>query len=218
MYDRNVNGRVLSFGHAGILVNRSFVMYDRQTNSLWVHVTGRAEQGPLKGQMLRFLPSTVTTWEQWKARFPQTKVLPGHRRGGFMGTFNGMRYIESFGLSVTIRFKAKLYPYETIRRQGIVNDRFNGEALVVYYSQRGGTATAWNSKLDGRTLTFSDAKQRDEFGNALLIDNQTKSHWSWLTGESVSGTLKGRKLDRLAYNPILTDRFKSFYPDAPIFQ
>ena len=61
MHDRRVNGKTLSFGHAGILYRNSFVMYDRETESLWVHVTGRAEVGPREGWQLRFMPSTVTT-------------------------------------------------------------------------------------------------------------------------------------------------------------
>ena len=48
----------MSFGHAGILLENSFVMYDRGTDSLWVHVTGRAVWGPLKGEQLEFVPST----------------------------------------------------------------------------------------------------------------------------------------------------------------
>src|SRR5439155_1161397 len=80
----------LSFGHEGILYENSFVMYDRKTESLWVHVTGRAVWGPLKGKQLEFVPSTVTTWSQWKAAHPRTLVLPGFRRGGFMGTYHGL--------------------------------------------------------------------------------------------------------------------------------
>lgn len=77
---------MLSFGHAGILCGNSFVMYDRQTRSLWVHVTGRAESGPLQGKRLTFVPSTVTTWQQWRAAYPHARVLPGRRSGSFMGT------------------------------------------------------------------------------------------------------------------------------------
>ena len=82
MYGRQLEGETLSFGHEGILYENSFVMYDRKTESLWVHVTGRAVWGPLKGKQLEFVPSTVTTWQQWKAAHPRTLVLPGFRRGG----------------------------------------------------------------------------------------------------------------------------------------
>ena len=115
MYDRRLNDRVLSFGHAGILYKNSFVMYDRQTESLWVHVTGKAEVGAMKGQQLTFMPSTVTTWKAWKAAHPNSLVLPGYRRGGFMGTYGGVRSIRGFGLVVFDGFQAKLYPVKRLK-------------------------------------------------------------------------------------------------------
>ena len=49
MHERRLNGVTLEFGHAGILYRNSFVMYERETDSLWVHVSGRAEVGARPG-------------------------------------------------------------------------------------------------------------------------------------------------------------------------
>lgn len=212
MYRRKLDDRVLSFGHAGILFQSSFVMYDRETKSLWVHVTGRAHSGPLKGKQLTFMPSTVTSWEQWKAAHPHTKVLPGYRRGGFMGTYNGLKGGRNIGLVVVVRFKGKLYRFRDLRIQPLVNDRFNEAELLVYYSRKQGTATAWNRRLDGRTLTFRVTEKRGPRRHRLLRDDQTGSLWSWLTGTAESGPLKGKRLGQLLYNPILNDRFRAHYP------
>jgi hypothetical protein len=94
------------FGHSGILYEKSFVMYDRKTESLWVHVTGRAEAGPLKGKQLPFFPSTVTTWARWRASYPNTLVLPGRRRDGFMGTYDGLNQPADLGLAVVAASRA----------------------------------------------------------------------------------------------------------------
>lgn len=217
MYERELDGRVLSFGHAGMLFKNSFLFYDHQTNSIWVHVTGEAFHGPLKGKKLKFMPSTVTTWEKWKARYPQTLVLPGRRSETFMGIYDGMTTTRGLGLSVVVRFKAKLYPFAALLKRPVVNDRFNGVAVLVVYSKGAKTATAWKRVLDGRRLTFSRAEAKDRFGNRLLRDRETGSIWSWLTGEAVSGPLRGRRLGQLTYHPILNDRFKAFYQKAPIF-
>ncbi len=208
---------MLRFGHAGILYQNSFVMYDHETESLWVHVTGRAEHGPLKGKQLTFLPSTVTTWEKWKRAYPHTLVLPGYRRGGFMGTYRGLGRTRNLGLVVTVRFKAKLYPFRAMQRHPVVNDFFQGEHLLVFYDGKSGSATAWNRTLGGRALTFEQAKQRDANGEPLLQDDQTGSRWSWLSGAAVAGSLRGSRLGRVSYNPILNDRFVAFYPGGPIF-
>ncbi len=218
MYDRRLNGTVLSFGHAGILYRNSFVMYDRETESLWVHVTGRAEHGPRKGWQVEFMPSTVTTWAEWKRAHPHTLVLPGYRRGGFMGTYTGVRSPAGIGLSVLVNFKAKLYPFKVLSTTPVVNDTFNGEDVVVAYSPQAGTAGAWRRRLDDRSLTFEAGPDAGEGGDFLLRDRETGSHWSWMTGTAVSGELEGRQLGYLPHHPILNKRFRGFYPDGPILQ
>lgn len=218
MYGREVDGEVLSFGHSGILYEKSFVMYDRKTESLWVHVTGRAETGPFKGKQLRFFPSTVTTWAQWKASHPHTVVLPGRRRDGFMGTYHGLSRPADLGLAVVVRFKGKLYPFRALEQAPLVNDRFEDTPLVVFFSKPDGTGVAWERRVDGRELTFATSDRTGRGGARLLRDRETGTMWSWLTGEAVEGALKGARLESVSHNPILVDRFKAFYPDGPIFE
>ena len=215
MYERKLDDKVLTFGHAGLLYKRSFVMYDHQTDSLWVHATGRAERGPLRGRQLTFMPSTVTSWQEWKTRYPGTLVLPGHRRGGFMGTYEGIGYGRHIGLAVVLRFKAKLYPFRELEISPVVNDNFNGQDILIFYSEKAGTATAWHRELDGKPLRFTLA--RASGSQAPLKDDRTGSRWDWLSGQAESGALAGRKLKQLQYNPILVDRFRAFYPGAPEF-
>ena len=191
-------------------------MYDRETESLWVHVTGRAQSGPLEGSQLEMIPSTVTTWAQWKRAHPDTLVLPGRRRGGFMGTYTGLRDPDPIGLAVTVRFKPKLYPYRALEKSPVVNDEHNGEAVLVVYSSDAGTASAWGRTLDGRALTFQIGEHSEAQGTFLLRDAETGSTWSWLTGEALSGPLEGKRLALLPHHPILNKRFPGFYPDAPV--
>jgi hypothetical protein len=209
VYGRRLEGETLAFGHEGILYESSFVMYDRKTQSLWLHVTGRAVWGPLKGKQLEFVPSTVTTWQQWKAAHPHTLVLPGFRRGGFMGTYHGLTRPEDLGLVVAVRFKGKLYPFQALERAPVINDRFEDTPLVVVWSKPDGTAVAWRRVAGGRELTF---ERHDD----VLRDRETGSRWSWLRGEAVAGPLRGARLDAVSHNPILVERFRAFYPDAPI--
>jgi hypothetical protein len=209
VYGRRLHGETLSFGHAGILSENSFVMYDRKTDSLWVHVTGRAVWGPLKGEQLAFVPSTVTTWQQWKSAHPHTQALPGYRRGGFMGTYHGLTKPADLGLAVVVRFRGKLYPFAALDATPVLNDRFEGVPLFIYWSKAEGTAVAWRRVAGGRELTF---EQRD----GVVRDRETGSRWSWLRGEAVSGRLSGARLEPVSYNPILVERFRAFYVDGPI--
>lgn len=217
MYERRLDGQTLSFGHAGMLLHESFVMYDRQTDSLWVQAKGEAFHGPLAGKRLRLMPSTVTSWTQWKRSYPHTLVLSGKRAGPIMGGYDGFRNNRLLGLAVIVRFKGKLYPFTALERRPLLNDRFNGVELLVYFSREHATAAVWRRRMDGRVLTFRMADARDAECGALLRDEQTGSAWCWLTGEALSGPLKGRALERARYHPILNERFRAFYPHGPVF-
>jgi hypothetical protein len=210
VYGRRFKGETLSFGHAGILFENSFVMYDRKTESLWVHVTGRAVWGLMKGAQLEFVPSTVTTWQQWKSAHPHMQVLPGYRRGGFMGTYQGLTAPQDLGLAVVVRFLGKLYPFAALDTTPVVNDRFEGVPLLIYWSKADGSAVAWQRVAGGRELSF-------ELRNGVLRDRETGSQWSWLRGEAETGPLRGVRPAPVSYNPILVERFRAFYADGPVY-
>jgi hypothetical protein len=74
-FDRRVGDRVLSFGTSGKLLASNLVMYDRQTQSLWPQVEGRAVAGALTGAELSRVPAAVLSWSQWRDAHPRGWVL-----------------------------------------------------------------------------------------------------------------------------------------------
>jgi hypothetical protein len=79
LYDARVPGygEPFVFGSSGLLYRSNKLMYDQATHSLWNQFTGRPVVGPLTGSgiELEVLPVTVTTWQDWQAQHPDTKVL-----------------------------------------------------------------------------------------------------------------------------------------------
>ena len=75
MYARQVRGQTLQFGVSGMLWERSLVMYDRQTDSLWSHLLGEAMAGEYAGEKLEVLPGLMSDWASWFAAHPETTVL-----------------------------------------------------------------------------------------------------------------------------------------------
>ncbi len=89
MYDRNYAGKTLNFEPSGGLMNASLVMQDKQTDTYWSIMSGKAEAGELDGTALVELPvSEKMTWGEWYARHPDTLVLSvtGRGRDGQMTT------------------------------------------------------------------------------------------------------------------------------------
>jgi hypothetical protein len=75
VYDRVVDGRVLTFGVSGKLADDDLVMYDRETGSEWRQSTGVCIAGSLEGERLGVLPSGLTTWEHFRESSPAGVVL-----------------------------------------------------------------------------------------------------------------------------------------------
>jgi len=76
VYDRRGDGRPLELGHSGLLLESNPLLFDRAAPGagLWCQLTGEALAGPVPGSMLRALPMTLTTWEEWRKRQPGTTV------------------------------------------------------------------------------------------------------------------------------------------------
>ncbi len=74
-FDREVGGQVLRFGVSGLLRNSDLVMWDRQTESLWQQITGEGIVGELAGTQLEFIPAPIISWEDFRERFPDGRVL-----------------------------------------------------------------------------------------------------------------------------------------------
>jgi hypothetical protein len=53
----------------------NLVLYDFATESRWSQLVARAICGPKTGTDFEILPSTVATWGEWKAEYPETEVL-----------------------------------------------------------------------------------------------------------------------------------------------
>ncbi len=75
VFDRRVAGRELTFGTTGNLRRSNLVMWDRQTESWWQQLGGKAIVGELTGRRLRALPAQTLSWAQFKRRYPRGDVL-----------------------------------------------------------------------------------------------------------------------------------------------
>jgi len=75
VYRRRVGDRILTFGVSGLIHNSSFLMFDRETETLWLHFTGRGIDGPLAGKRLERMRVRQEPFGRWLERAPQTLVL-----------------------------------------------------------------------------------------------------------------------------------------------
>lgn len=218
MYRRELDGRELVFLHAGYVYQGSFVMFDTETESDWLHVTGEAVMGPLKGKSLEFLPTRLVTWKEWKAAHPDTTVLKSQKKWSDVHrrelAFDKAESREQLGLNVVAGRQSKLYPFPVLESAGVINDVHNSEPLAAVYIASAECGVAWKRTLDESVLTF---RIEPVDGHIRLVDRDTESVWHPLSGIALEGPLKGSQLEPLITIPIRTSRYRFFYPEGAIF-
>ena len=220
-----------TFGVSGKLIMNAVVMYDHQSDTLWSQFLSRGVKGPLANQPLEIVPVIQTTWQQWLNLHPDTLVLD--KRGAYRGdTYEGYYSGGSAGIlgeankddrlprkelvmGMVASGLAKAYPFSVISEQTVINDHFAGEAVVVTFEPISESGAAFERRLDGRTLTFEPAAQRQ--GITLVRDLETGSLWQVLTGQAVEGPLFGQRLERLPSHYSFWFAWSDFHPTTKLF-
>jgi len=75
---RTGGGRVLTFDFARGLRHDNLLFVDRETESLWSQIEGRAIAGPLEGEPLEVLVARQSTWGP-RARMPRRRSIATSR-------------------------------------------------------------------------------------------------------------------------------------------
>ena len=79
MYSRELDDKILTLAASGWTYNRTFVLYDKETESLWYPLPGTqgltGVAGPLQDRFLPALRSTRSAWREWYQDHPDTKFM-----------------------------------------------------------------------------------------------------------------------------------------------
>ncbi len=161
----------LTFGVSGLLYNNDLIFYDQQTESLWSQIERRAIAGKYAGEKLQQLYLEHTSWQDWQAKHPKTKVLSeqqgfkrNYRHDPYTGYdtssqvfFKTLRqapddfHSKEKVLGLQINDSAKAYPFSELKKHGLANfeDELGGVRYRVIWNEGAGSATvkALNSEL-----------------------------------------------------------------------
>ncbi|MFQ5794364.1 MAG: DUF3179 domain-containing protein [Candidatus Bipolaricaulia bacterium] len=198
-FKRTVEDVVLEFGVSGKLFNSDLVMYDRQTESYWGQLLGRAIVGSLTGVKLDVVPTDIVPWENWKRAWPDSLVLSRETgiypsfayRGNPYGSYDtnsqvgfGVRFNDNQLHPKAIVYGAlvdgvpKAYAEETIQRVKLINDEVGSVPILIVQDPETGGVRIFRRELDGEVLSFELREER-------LFDRSDRE-WRF-TGESISG-------------------------------
>ncbi len=233
MYARETGEHTLTFGVSGNLIMNGLVMYDHQTDSLWSQVLGEAVRGPLEGRRLEVLPALQTTWSSWLELYPGTTALD--KGGGFerdkytiyysisrAGLQGEWREDDRLGakelvLGLESGGEARAYPFRRLGEGPLVNDRFQGRPVLVVFDAGSETGVVYDRRLDDTVLTFRLEDGRSGPG-AIMVDRQTGTRWTAITGEAVEGELAGARLERVPSHYSFWFAWKDYHPETEVYE
>lgn len=137
-------------------------------------------------------------------------------------------------IGIEVNGDTRCYPYPALIDRPIINDELGKVPILVAHERLSATATVFNRVIEGRTLTFSgdsknpmrpqpeqgevNIRRRINYEPWFLIDSQTGSRWRAVSGECVSGELKGKRLSMLPAQTGFWFAWSRFYPNADVLE
>jgi hypothetical protein len=77
VYSRTIDGQTLTIAPSGWTYKNTFVLYDKETGTLWYPYRKglKGIQGKYFKEWLKKLPSDDTTWKKWRGKHPGSEIL-----------------------------------------------------------------------------------------------------------------------------------------------
>lgn len=188
-YIPQLGDKIITFGVSGDLYDSNLLMYDRNTKSEWLQITGMAVEGPLRGAKLHSYPVAYDTWNHWKTSHPDGKVLSIHngyerRFGDYeVSPYAGYDYVPDLFFVVNrdnkllprktrvvgteIRGADKAYREDMVWKRRVFEDRVGGEDVVIIADRE-----------SSRIGIFARAGHTFALENGVVVDERGR-HWSW---------------------------------------
>ncbi|MCJ2520614.1 MAG: DUF3179 domain-containing protein [Candidatus Thermoplasmatota archaeon] len=230
------NKSALTFGTTGKLVNSNLLMYDRQTDSDWPQILATAINGAKRGERLSEVPLVWTTWDKWRTRHPNTRVLGTDT--GFIRNYSSDPYgsyspgpggyYATPGLWFPVMSSSDLLsakkvvfgtgvgderlaiPLEEFRSVGVDNITLGEVPLSLFYESQLDTIRVFRRRVEAETLTFVQRQGR-------IVDEETESVWS-PEGVAIEGPFQGSALEQVNAFNVMWFAWYAFYPDTLVYQ
>jgi hypothetical protein len=119
-------------------------------------------------------------------------------------------------VGVVINNEARAYPIEIIGYHHQVQDTIAGQPIIVTYCTVCRTGRVYSPFVDGKKENFRLVGM-DHF-NAMFEDHTTESWWRQVTGEAITGPLKGKKLEEILSQQMTLSAWLRAYPNSLILQ
>jgi hypothetical protein len=232
VWEAELEGRLLHFFLSGIN-NQNFIMQDRETGSWWQQITGKAIQGPMKGQQLKLVDHDELTFATWRSEVRSGRVLRPVEKIKAADEYASADWETEIGkmpvvidparpanvnartliIGITIGDVAKAYPFEMLKKHNPIIDVINSQPILLVLHSDGKSVRAFSRKIETEDYEFYAVVNST---GIELMDSQTGSHWNF-SGLAISGPLQGKKLQQIYSLKDYWFDWKNYHPQTLIY-
>ena len=199
-------------------------MQDIETESLWSQISGTAIMGSMENSVLELIPSTVTTFAEFKITYPNGQLLKKDTKGlpnshyesyfrdrtklGIFGRVDNFSRLDGKVMVIGIRNEMNQIAITKKllkkKKYQLIKD-FKPPIIVTFDSE---TLTYGVFSLE----EFESDLDNFKFENNSIIIKDTEKTWDFKTGKNLSGGQKA--LISLPYTTAYWFAWTSFFPET----
>jgi hypothetical protein len=208
-------------------------MRHEETGTYWQQISGAAISEPLAGRKLKLIHSDELTFSLWKTEQPQGAVLKdvakyaaeyapmdwdvkmkkrptviSYSETG-VGQRDLMLGVHAFGA-------ARAFPYETVLREKLVQDRMGTELVLLVVGPDGQSVRAFRARIPG-IAAVPEFYWTVEDDHPLIMDDSTGSTWNF-QGCAIKGKAQGVCLDRIDVIKDYWFDWRNYNPDTTVYR
>ena len=202
VHRRQIDGTELVLGNHGALWGNAMTWWDTDTGSVWSQPIGEAILGPRAGERLELLPSTLSTWADWKAEHPETFALDvSSGDDGFD--------LEVMAIVVELGPESVAVPVTELRDTPVVNHVVNDVPIAVVLQPETDTWSVFSRQLDDETIEL-------QLIDGALVEVGGERRFDPTRGLAVDGgdAGVGENLDLLPGFTSFPNDYVTFFPDG----
>lgn len=184
---------------------RSLIMSDVETGTEWSHILGRGMKGKYKGHQLKVILTDMVTWDVWKQEFPETTVLNMSRTSKNY-TREFYRRPHEFVFGFDLDGQAWALPLDQLLKHDVHSFQIGKHSLLATFDKKGTVTHLFDRKHGEQVLDF------EKVAEGTMRDQQSDSHWKILTGEAISGPMKGQLLNQRVGIMSFRRAWQNFHP------
>jgi len=233
-WNREIDGKVTTFGVSGLLYNSNLIPYDRESNSNWSQIRLDCVNGKLRGREAETFPLIETTWLTWKKMYPSTKVVSqntGYNRDYNRYPYGNYRSSHDYlifpvaneddrlpnkerVLGIIQSNSARVYTFSNFADTvTVVNDELKGKNIVIVGNREDNFIVSFfNDPGDGSTLSFSAVQ--DQY--PVVMSDAEGNLWD-VSGRAVAGPRENAQLDAPPSFIGYWFSFAAFYPGLSVY-